>query len=270
MASINRTPGEPGGGTSGGQPGAPGAGSGGTGPGTGTPPAQDPNPGGTGTPAPVPSIPLDALPEELRGKPVEQIKGTLGMMVQSLKAQNARQKQLEDKIKELERKPAEPVAPPKPKDDRKLADRLLDEPEAALDEYFQGRAAPVLGEIKELRSRLAQTEFESARREIDDFAEYEDEISEMLQQTGAEPTRENVRGAYTMAVGMRTLESRERARREGTTSLPAAPAGSEESTMKKYNKTPLSEEIRLGLRMSEEEYYEKYASPDSFKVKVPT
>lgn len=268
LRGPTRRTGEPGVGSGGGDP--PGGG------GSGSPPAPAPagaggTGGGSGPPSgggDVPRISVDVLPEGLRNLPESQIRFQLSQLATALTSTNARNRQLEEELKKRKDPPApprpeprEPAAPKKP-----LGDRLLEEPEAALEEFFTSRASPVLERLDRISDQLDKTSFTAARTSFPDFEEYEEQVVELL---GNNPkTEENIAGAYTMAIGLRTLEERERRRREANNSERAVGGGDGTPPAKQYPKSALSEEIRVGLGMSEDEYYDKYSQP--IKVKVPT
>lgn len=257
--------------------GEPGAGEGGTaggsGGGGGSPPSATGGNGGaggqsgsSGTGNEPPKIPLDVIPEQLRSLSESQIRFHLGQMTAALTATNAKNKQLEERLKEKDRpvpkrEPDLPVAPAKP-----LGDRLLEEPEAALEDWFGRRAAPVIKELEALREQVGQTTISTVRTQFPDWDEHEEKVMELL---GESPrTQENIAGAYAMSVGLKAIEDRARARRgaDGGSETPAPDGGA--PAKKDYAKTALSEEIRVGLGQTEEEYYEKYRKP--MAVKVPT
>lgn len=256
--------------------GAPAGGNGGGG--AASPPAQPPT-GGGGAPAPVvpptappvASIPLDALPEQLRGLPESQIKFTLNRMVEGLAATNRRNQELEAQIKGSRPAPGaaipikEPTAPTTPK--KPLDVRLLEEPEAALDEFLATRFGGALSKLNEVTERVGRAELVSLRSEIDDFKEHEAEVLEVLETNGLDKTRENLVGAYTMIVGKKTLEERSRSRRAASNPENAAPV--ESTPNASYTKNELTEEIRKSLGMSEDDYYVKYSDPTKLEIKVP-
>jgi hypothetical protein len=263
-----------------GAPSGSGAGTGnGDVPGTGT---TETVPGGAGTGSPPPAgagapgvIPLTVLPEELRGQSEEAIKYQLSQLLTSLRTSNTRNQELE---RELRARRAEPPPPPPvveaPKipvgadgQPKKFGDWLLEEPEKALDHFFGERAKGVLGQMQQLAHRVDKTEFSSVRAKVPDFARYEESITGIL--GDAERTEENVMGAYAMAKGLEAIENETRAQRGATSTERAAPPEGE-APRKDYPKTSLSEEIRQGMGMGEEEYYDKFAKADYFPVKVPS
>ncbi len=253
-------------GAGGSAPATPPAGSGlpGAGPGGGGPPAS-----GAGQQPPSPAvIPADVLPKELQGKSEAEIRMTLTGIVDSLRVANQRNFTLQEELRKKERAPAtREDPPPKPKSTKPLSDRLLEEPEAALEEFFAERAGPTLARLQEIQSRLGSAETDLIRSKVPDFDEHAEDIERIL---GDGPrTQENLMGAYTMALGLKTLEERQRAARASLNS--ETPRDEPPSNTPTYQKTALSEEIRIGLGMGEDDYYNKYAHSSVYDlVKVPT
>jgi hypothetical protein len=254
------------------------AGGGGNGAPAGTPaqPAGSSPQGAAAAPSPGTAIPVDVLPEQLRGQPENVIKFTLNKMVESLSATNRRNQELEAELKkrmgsspppgQAQPAPAQPEGEKKPA--KPLDQWLLEEPEAALDHFVRSRYGNIFTQLDQLNERTGRAELSSVRAEIDDFAEFEGEVDEILTQSNTPKTRENILGAYIMAVGNRTLEEKKRARRAANN--PERAAVENPTPEKKYNKTALSEEIRTGLGISEDDYYEKFADSSKLEIKVPT
>jgi hypothetical protein len=230
--------------------------------------------GGGGTPDPSPQgIPVDVLPESLRGLPADRIKFTLDTLVKSVTATNERNKRLEEENRTLKTTP-QPRKDTPPSDDGKprkaLADRLLEEPEAALDEYFSRRAGAYSDKIDELNRRLGDTEVDIVRRTVPDFDDVQDDVFDILDKSGTPRTKEALMGAYTMILGQQALEQRMLDQRKALGGSERPAPDSQPDPTPKYSKTSLTEEIRVGLGLSEEEYYDKHANANSFNVKVPT
>jgi hypothetical protein len=246
---------------------------GGTDGGSHSPPAERPQvERGGGQPASAPAgLSLDVIPESLRGLPAEQIRLALNQMVTGLPRLDAEIKRLREETERAKAAAAQPVPraeEPDPDADIPLEELILKDPAKALDRWAERKFGSQLNRLDNIDKRVASTELATVAREIDDFEEYREDIETLLSQSGSPATREHILGAYTMAVGKKTLEAKARqGRTELNSDVPQNQAPQDE---KKYNKTPLSEEIRQSLRMSEQAYYETFASKDNFQIKVPT
>lgn len=246
--------------------------------GGGEPPKKDPpkaegGKGGKGDPPEPPkTISLDVLPESLRDRPESEQKFLLEHMVQSLGKRNKEVDQLKEKLANLEGRvsatpPREPE--PDPHEGKSITELMLEDSEAAMDKYMESR-----GYVKAfdgLAGRVASTEYEIVKANIDDFEEYEEDIQEILKEGNLAPTKENVRGAYTMAVGARTLADKEARRRGGGGGIPPSPPEPPEpkETEVKW-KSDLEKEIAHahGVDDPEEWYANTYDKP--MELKLPT
>lgn len=224
--------------------------------------------GAVETPAPTPSIPVEVLPEALRGKSEAEIRFTLNNLVEAVTSSNQRTRELEERLREFSQKEPEPT--PRPATPAKpLEEWILEDPEAALEHWANQRFGGALNQLKEVENRVGDAEFSSVARELDDFSEFEEDVRSILKESKVPKTRQNIIGAYTLAVGRRAIEERKRGARKGATmetATPEPPKPSEPS----YKKDNLSEEIRLAMGMSEKEYYETYAGSQEVEIKVPT
>lgn len=220
------------------------------------------------------SVPLDALPEALRGQPDDVIRFTLNKMVESLSTTNARNRELEAQLKNGKGIPGQATssnAPESTKEEVKpakpLDEWLLEDPDAALDHFIKTKYGGVFDQVNQVSDRVSRAELSSIRAEVDDFAEYEEEVNNILDSSGTPKTRENILGAYVMAVGNKTIETKRRASRAANN--PERGANDQPTPEKDYRKTELSEEIRTGLGITEEDYYEKFSDPSKLEIKVP-
>lgn len=196
-------------------------------------------------------------------------------MAEGLAQANQRNKELEAQLRTPRSGgPSTTVSRPKPEEGgepakpaKKLDEWLLEDPESALDDFLSKRFGGAVQKLSEVEERIGRAELSSIRSELDDFSEVEEEVMNIIEQSGVPKTRENILGAYTMALGQRTIEERKRARRAAEN--PETPANEGEVPKKNYAKSSLTEEVRLSLGMSEEDYYEKFSSSDNLEIKVP-
>jgi hypothetical protein len=71
---------------------------------------------------------------------------------------------------------------------------------------------------------VGETTFAMMSQELDDFDEHEDAIKNILKVGKLAPTRKNILGAYTMALGQKQLAEKQRTGRRGTGSIPPSNA----------------------------------------------
>lgn len=161
--------------------------------------------GGAGKPV---GLSPDVLPEDLRGKSEAEIRFMLNQMVTGTKGAAKKIQELENKLRQMEEKPKEPEKPKRP-----YEERILDEPDAVIEEIVRERFG---GTINELQKQTGEAAFATVKTDprFSDFGEYEDEIREILSEAQMPATRENIMGAYTMAVGQKTLQEREAQKRQ--------------------------------------------------------
>lgn len=222
------------------------------------------SPGGTGAvvtqSSGVSGISLDLLPQELqdlvKGRPAAEQRQIFNNMVNSLKTANRR-------LQELERKPAAaPVEekPAKPADSRTPEERILENAEETIAEIVERRYG----------SRFANTEqqvgnivYQTVRSEDPEFAEYEEDVKEILRESGAPATYENINAAYSMVIGQKTLQQKRRKVSEiDNSDRPREEAPAPAS--RQYSE--LEKEIAAAHRMTPEQYF----AEDSWNIKVPT
>lgn len=250
--------------------------------GGGEPPKKDPPKSGGdkggdgGDPSgdePRKAVSLDVLPEALRDRSEAEQKFLLESMVQSLGKRNREVEQLKEKLANLEgRVSATPPKDPEPDphEGKTITELMLEDSEAALDKYMESR-----GYVKAfdgLAGRVASTEYEMVKSTIDDFDEYEEDIQAILKEGDLPPTRENVRGAYTMAVGARTLAEKQ-ARHRGTggslpPSPPEPPEGGDDDEVKW--KSDLEKEIAHAHGVTDPKEWQANSYDKPMELKLPT
>lgn len=247
--------------------------------GGGDPPKDPPKSGGDkggneGDPPKDPprAVSVDVLPEALRDRPESEQKFLLEHMVQSLGKRNKEVDQLKQQLSELKgRVDATPSKPPEPDphEGKSITELMLEDSEAALDKYMESR-----GYVKAfdgLAGRVASTEYELVKANIDDFEEYEEDIQEILKEGNLAPTRENVHGAYTMAVGARALAEKNARRRGGGGSIPPSPPEPPEPKEDEVKwKSDLEKEIAHAHGISDPEEWYKHGVDKPMELKLPT
>lgn len=216
------------------------------------------------------AIPLDVLPEELRDRPHAEQKFILEHMVQSLATRNREVSDLKEQIAELRGAvSAQPKTPaePDPHEGKTITELMLEDSEAALDKYMEARG--YVNAFNTLSGRVDSAELSMVRAEIDDFDEYEDDVKQLLKEGKLAPTRENVRGAYTMAVGNRVLEKKARERRAAGGTVPPSSPPPPDPEKDAPQLSQLETEIAAAHGMSAEEWIEsKKDAP--LALKLPT
>lgn len=221
---------------------------------------------------PPKSVSLDVLPEALRNRPESEQKFLLEHMVQSLGKRNKEVDQLKQQLSELKgRVDATPPRPvePDPNEGKSITELMLEDSEAAMDKYMKDRG--YVKAFDDVSNRVASTEYMLVKSSIDDFDEYEEDVQEILKEGNLAPTKENVRGAYTMAVGARTLAEKSARNRAGGSNIPPSPAEppKEEGDDVQW-KSELEKEIAAahGVSDPEEWYSNTYDKP--MELKLPT
>lgn len=243
-----------------------GQGSGGS-PGT-TAPGAPPTGGaapltGAKPPEVVAGIKMDMLPKELRelveGRSEAEQKVILNNLVGTVRRQ-------QDTIRKLEAKPATPTAAPdeKPKPKKPPEEAILEDAEGVvldvISRHFGDRFTKV-------EKAVGDSALGSIRSEDPEFSEYEDEVKNILNESKAEYTRENILGAYTMAIGSKQLAERRRLTASNhNPETPKTPADGPEPKTREY--TQLEKDIAAAHRKTPEEYF---AHVDfATELKVPT
>lgn len=212
--------------------------------------------GGAGKPV---GLNPEILPEALRGKSEAEVKFVLNNMVSSLQKQNQRIKEMEAKQQapqkeEKEEKPAKPYE-----------ERILEDPEGTIAEIVQKRFG---GQIQQLEDGVGSSTISAVRSEVDDFNEYEDEVMSLLEEAGAPKTRQNLLGAYTMAVGHRALQERRQAQQKSV-GMEKGEGGPPEDS-KKVKMSELEREIAQAHGMTDEDWTKYRDSDLSDEIRVPT
>lgn len=239
----------------------------------GTPPPAGQTPPAAAAPQPaaivvqqkpgVSGLSLDLMPGELRelveGKSEAEQRMILTNLVNSVKRQNQKIKELESAKTAAPAKQKEEEGEKKPK--KSLEERILEAPEDAILEVVN----------KHFGSRFATTEknageaiWSSVRNEDPDFKQYEDDVRKIIDDNQIEPSRENILGAYTMAIGAKQLEER---RRQGVTALNPERAKLGEGAPAQERKfTALQAEIAQAHGMEPKDYY---SVDDLSGIKLP-
>jgi hypothetical protein len=193
---------------------------------TGGDPPKDPPPKGAPPPPEPKTIPIDVLPKELRDKPAAEVQFLLGHMITALGERNNEVDALKDQVAELRGAiSASPKPDPKPDPHagKTMEELILEDTEGALDRWAESRG---YGRVVDgLTSEIGETMFAVLGTQIDDLEEHEEDIRKILKAGNLAPTKRNILGAYTMTVGQKTLEAKQRGGRKGTGGVPPTPAG---------------------------------------------
>jgi hypothetical protein len=210
---------------------------------------------------------LDDLPEPLRRfKNKEELKTALHTVVTSygsLREENERLRA------EQRSAPAAAAPPPEPDpdDEKDLSELIMENPEKGIEKFLQKRG--LLQKFNELESNVGETTISIVGREFDDWGEYEDDVRQILKQSGAPATKENIVGAYSLAVGQRTIQEKKRGR-QAIDNMEASEDDGGDKEPERPKLTALEDEIRKGLGLSVEDFTDTYANADNFEIKVPT
>lgn len=229
------------------------------------------------------TIPLDALPEDLRGKTPAEIKATLSALTKAIGTKNDESDQLKRRIADLESRLVNPPPPQNreedPDADKPLEELIVTKPKVAIQRALKEMGIQDRFENVERTAGAGASEaaFMRAGTEFSDFDEYEDEVKAILSKTGAPASYANVRGAYFMALGARTAEGKGRETRARITENGTEHPAPKPSTTRKVRKlTALEREIARGQgfidekgEVDEKSYLEWY-DKEYMEVDVPT
>lgn len=241
------------------------AGDGGDGGGGGgdPPPADPPADPPSGDPPAATTIPLTAIPEELRDRPEAEIKFLLEHMASQMGSKNNRVEDLEKEVAELRGAITAPPVEPDPDDDKPMAELILENPEKALDRWAKDRGYVV--EMGSLSDRVGEAEFSMVAAELTDFDEHESRIRAILKSGKLAVTKANIHGAYKLALGEAVIEARARDARADTTLPPSnapPPEGGDEVKL-----DDLETEIMHGHGITDPKEWIKYRdNPPALKL----
>lgn len=220
-------------------------------------------------------LPSDVLPEQLRGLPANQIKYLLTNMVTATQNTAKENRQLKERLEALEKggKPAPKGRESKAVElddtpgEKPLEELILEDPESAIAAVIQKRFGK---DISQLQQGFGESVMHTLRAEIPDFREHEESIREILEESDTPVTKDNVMGAYLMALGQQQFVSR---RQESLKADSMDKANADTSdTAKKRELSVLQREVAKGLGMTEDEYIAEQDKWESgtFDIKVPT
>lgn len=231
-------------------------------------PPGDPPPEG-GDPPAVGTISLEALPEDLRDRPEAEIKFLLGHMISSLGTRNNEVDDLKTQISELRGAVSvTPPADPDPDDDKPMEELILEDVDKALDRWATKRG--YVSAVGDLSDRVGEAEFSMVAGQVEDFGEHEEQIRQLLKDGRLPATRQNIMGAYTMAVGARVLDSRARDQRGRTGSIPPSTPEPPDPTGGDPKISELEKEVARAQGLSPEAYVASRDSEGLDELKLPT
>lgn len=225
----------------------------------------DPGAGGVGDPPAPKTISLDVLPDELKDLSEAELKFTLSHMSSGLTRKNSENQELRDRLARLEGKVDKPeVTAPDPHAGKTLAELIIEDPEAAIEKVALKRGW--IHNMTEVSGKADDALFEVIAAKIPDFEQHEDQVRQILKNSGAPVNRETIMGAYTMAVGTHTLQEKAKSRRKAENSEKPAPA---KLDMPKDSpaETALEKEIREAHGMTPEKWAKH--KEGSFEIKLP-
>ncbi len=232
------------------------------------PPADPPKEGDP--PAPPTTISLDALPEDLRNRPEAEIKFLLEHMVNTLGNRNNQVDELKDQIAELRGAVSTlPPADPDPNDAKPMEELILEDVDAALDRWAAKRGyVKGMGELSE---RVGEAEFSMVSAGIADFAEHEPAIRKLLKEGNLPANRQNIMGAYTMAVGNAVLDQRARDARADVGGIPPSKTDPPPPTGDEPTMSELEVEVARAHGITDPKEWMKYRDGVGLdELKLPT
>lgn len=249
-----------------------GGGSGGAGGDGGDPPKDPPQ-----------SIPLDALPEDLRGLKPEQLRRTLDAMASALSTRNADVRTLRERLDQLEKGKKEPEPPKKPSlpEGKTLKDLMMDDPDAAAAHIRETTIAEIEERFGDRFSRVeagvSQSTLRGLKSEYDDWDEHQDAVMSVIKENGIErPTSGDLESAYLMVVGHKALEAKRAASTKKAQLVEKPTPAGDGGEKRKRELTPLQNEIAAGMGFVNEngevdvEEYGKWLDAEDLTLEVPT
>lgn len=233
----------------------------------GDPPA-DPPPDGGDPPSPA-TISLEALPEDLRDRPEAEVKFLLDHMISSLGSRNNEVDDLKTQIAELRGAVSTtPPADPDPDDDKPMEELILEDVDKALDRWASKRG--YVSAVGDLSDRVGEAEFSMVSSQVDDFGEHEPQIRQLLKDGRLPATRQNIMGAYTMAVGAKVLEAKARDARGTTGSIPPSNTPPPDPTDGDPKISELEKEVARAQGLTPEDYVASRDTQGLDELKLPT
>ena len=241
------------------------------------PPEGDPPPAGDppvppkegDPPAPPATISLEALPEDLRDRPEAEVKFLLDHMISSLGSRNNEVDTLKEQIAELRGAVSvTPPAEPDPDDAKPMEELILEDVDKALDRWASKRGY-VQG-IGDLSERVGEAEFSMVAGQVDDFADHEAQIRQLLKDGRLPATRQNIMGAYTMALGTKELEGRALAARGRSGSIPPSTPTPPDPSGGDPEMSELEKEVARAQGMSAEDFTKYRDTVGLDELKLPT
>jgi len=236
------------------------------------PPAGDPPPVPEGGDPPAPAtISLEALPEDLRDRPEAEVKFLLDHMISSLGSRNNEVDNLKEQIAELRgavsATPATPVEPD-PDDAKPMEELILEDVDKALDRWASKRG--YVSAVGDLSDRVGEAEFSMVAGQVDDFGEHEEQVRQLLKDGRLPATRQNIMGAYTMALGTKALEARALAARGRSGSIPPSSPEPPDPSGADPEMSDLEKEVARAQGMSAEDFTKYRDSVGLDELKLPT
>ena len=230
----------------------------------GDPPAE----GGGAPPAEPPeiAIPLSSLPEDMRNMSIPEIQFSLGRLVTTIKSQGENNERLRQELQDAK---ALPPAPPEPDphEGKTLQEIFEEDAEAGVMHVLQKRG--MLQRFDSTVGVVGELVVDQVAASVAGFKGYEVEVKDILKESGVvgeNVTREAVLGAYTMAVGARTLK--EKSSRDRELQNPETPTGDPpEPTSDLPELVGLEKEIFVSSGMTRERYEAMKA--DDVEIKTP-
>ncbi len=198
------------------------------------------------------TFPESYLPEELRGMDPAQVQLVLQQMPRVIRNQRDELERLGN----LGMEATPSTAATEAEEPIDLREMLEEDPEAALSYWVEKKYGPSL---QDLTSRVGESEIDRFRSQVDEFADYEDDVRTILRESGQPATRVNIHGALAMAVGNRQLEANAQKRRAEAESVSVGRTAEPEQETRELSS--LEEEVRGRLKLSKEDYI-KYAGED--------
>lgn len=153
-------------------------------------------------------LPEEVLPPELRGRSEAEIRYVLSKLIDVAATSTSRLSELQKELDALRKASTKREE----EEDEPIEELVAKNPTKAIEKILEKRG--YLSKLSSLEERTRETVIASVGSKLPDFHEYEEEVREILNSTGVEVTPDAVRAAYTMVVGKRAIEEREKSKKK--------------------------------------------------------
>ena len=153
-------------------------------------------------------------------------------------------------------------------DDKPMEELILEDVDKALDRWATKRG--YVSAVGDLSERVGEAEFSMVATQVDDFADHEEQIRQLLKDGRLPATRQNIMGAYTMSLGTKALEAKALASRGRSGSIPPSTPTPPDPSGGDPEVSDLEKEVARASGMSTEDFAKYRDSVGLDELKLPT